>query len=447
VISRAWATVSDWLVRVSRNRVVKNSMYGAIGFILPVFTTLLFTPLLIRHMGYEGYGLWNVAISSFGLMGVLEFGLAAALAKYVAEYSANHDIDGLSAVATIGFVLNTAIGVLLTLPLYLLAPQIAQLFPTSDIAPDQVEGAIMVTSMGFIPLLLRNIGLAVPKGLQRFGILTIVISTQNVVVVVAALIVASLSGSIERVVLGTVVLMWLFGLGSLVIAFRMLRSLGVQFLFSSAHLRKMFSFMAFAGLRGIGARAFSSMDRLAVGFVLGLSEVSYYTVAIGIANKLLSLSSTLTQALMPAASSWYATGKRRRLWTYFKRSTVALTILNLGLGAVLITLSGPFLRLWVGDDFARHALMPFRILVLVYALMSITAPASNIADGIGLPWINTFGALGSGLGTIWLIAVWGRTSGLEGVAWANAASWIKFVVPAYVSYRIFRRSSPSIVES
>lgn len=441
MIYRTLTTGSDWLFDILRNRVVKNSMYSAIGFVLPVCTMLLFTPLLVRRMGYEGYGLWHVAISSLGLMGVFEFGLGSAIIKYVATYSSSHDTDGLSAVSTIGFVLNVAIGVLITFPLYLLAPQITQLFQTSDIASDHIEGAIRLASLGFIPFLLKSSGLAVPKGLQRFEISTIIQTAQSVLTTVVAFVVASLTNSVELVVLSTVLVMWLVSLGALVVAFRMLRSLGARFFFSSVYLRRMFSFMAFAGLTGIGRQIFSSMDRLVVGVVLGLSEVAYYTVAIGISNKLISLSSALTQALMPAASAWYATGNRRRLWRYFGRSTAALVLLNLGLGGTLLVLSSPFLRFWMGENFARPALIPFRILVLVYAVNSMTAPAYQVADGTGIPWINTFGALSSGLGTILLIVVWGRTSGLEGAAWANAASWIKFVVPIYVSYYILKEST------
>jgi O-antigen/teichoic acid export membrane protein len=447
VTNRVWTIVSGWLFKVSRDRVVKNSAYSTIGFILPVFTMLFFTPQLVRRMGHEGYGLWHVAISSLGLMGSLELGLGAAVAKYIAEYNSSQDTDGLSSVTTIGFVLSLIVGVVLTLPLYQLAPQIAHLFHASNIASDQVEEAIKLASLGFIPLLLKNNGLAVPRGLQRFGILTAMQLGQNVLTVVVAFIVTLLSDSIEWVVLSTILLMWLFSLGSLVIAFRMLRTLNVRFLFSSAYLRRMFSFMTFAGLDGIGRQVFSSMDRLAVGVVLGLSDVAYYTVAIGIANKFIALASALTEALMPAASVWYATGNMQRLWKYFRRSTAGLVLLNLGLGGALLVLSGPFLRFWMGEDFARPALVPFRILILVYAVMSLTAPAYQIANGIGVPWINTLGALGSGLGTILFIIILGRTVGLEGAAWANAASWSKFLVPVYVSYRIRGKLGPKGVES
>ena len=447
MINRSLVTDSRWLLRALRNRVVKNSLYSAIGFVLPAFTMLLFTPLLVRRMGNEGYGLWNVAISSLGLMGVFEFGLGPAIIKYVAACSSSQDLDGLSAVTTIGFVLNIVIGVLLTFPLYLLAPRIAQFFQNSNIASDQIERAIRLASFGFIPFLLKSSGLAVPKGLQRFDISMMVQTVQSVLIVSVAFVVASLGKSVELVVLSTVVVIWLIGLGCVVIALRLLRSLGAWFFFSVAHLRKMFSFMVFAGLTGVGRQIFTSMDRLVVGAVMGLSEVAYYTVSIGIAHKFTSLSSALTQALMPAASAWYDTGNKRALSKYFRRSTAVLFLLNLGLGGVLLLLANPFLRFWMGEDFARVVLVPFRILVLVHAVNSMTAPAYQVADGIGIPWINTFGALISGLGTILLIAVWGRTSGLRGAAWANAASWIKLVVPLYVSYYLLRKSDSTPIKS
>ena len=435
-------TRTSWPALIFRNRVAKNSLYNGLGFAVQLLLHLVFTPLLVHRMGLENYGLWSIATSALGLMGVFEFGLGTAIAKYVAEYTANRNKEGLSAVATTGFVFNLAIGILLTLPFYFLAPKAASLFPNSTTSSEQIERAIRLVAFGFMPLLLRNGSLAVSRGLQRYEFPTIIKTIQNALTLVAALIVILFNGSIEQVILSTVLLMGGVGLGSLALALGMLRDQVERFSFSWQYSREMFSFMVFAGATGASQQVFRYMDRITVGAVLGLSPVTYYTVLTGIANRLIALSGTLTEALMPAASSWYAMGNRDKLRKYLWRSTGIIALMNLTLGVFLIVFSEMLLRLWMGNEFARQTLASFRILVLIYSLSAMTAPAYHIANGIGVPWTNTLGGMLSGVGTIVLIVVLGRLLELEGAAWANAASWAKFIAVAYVIYTL-RRSDQS----
>jgi len=91
------------------------------------------------------------------------------------------------------------------------------------------------------------------------------------------------------------------------------------------------------------------------------------------------------------------------------------------------------MRLWMGSAFANQALIPLSILILVYALISIGAPAYHIANGIGIPWICMVGAISGGIVTSGLIVVLGRLMGLEGVAWANAGYWFSLIIFFYTA--------------
>jgi len=428
VLSRAITTGTRWVASVSANRVAKNSLYNVLGLVVPILLLVIFTPLLVGRMGIENYGLWTLSVSALGLMGVFEFGLGTAMAKFIAEYSAQHDTEGLSATATVGFTLYLTIGVMLTLPLFFLAPKIARLFPSSTLSLEAIQEAIRLTSLGLVPLLLKTGGLAVPMGLQRFEVPNVVRIAHNALMLTIALIVVSLGGSVEYVILSTVLLMWIIGLISVGIAFRILRPMGARPLFSRGHLRMILGFAVFTGLTGVGGRIFSSMDRVVVGAVLGVSAVTYYVVGIGIANKLLALTDVVSRALMPAASSWYTAGEVHRVWAYLRRATLAVALMSLVLAGVMLLSSGLFMRLWMGNEFAEQALTPFQILILVYAVISINAPAFHIANGIGIPWISATGALAGGAITIALIVVLGRSYGLEGVAWANAGYWVTLII-------------------
>ena len=256
---------------------------------------------------------------------------------------------------------------------------------------------------------------------------------QSALVIIVALLVNQWGGTIEQVALSTVLIMWIIGLASMGVAFLSLHHMPIVFpAYERKYVKAMFSFVTYSGLRGIGAQLFTTVDRIAVGAVLGLSNLTYYVVCIGIANKFIAFSSSLTQALVPAASSLYKGGNIAKVRHYFLRATAVVAIINISIGLIAIWLANLLLSWWIDVDFAQQALELFRVLVFVYMLLALTTPAAQIANGIGLPWINTAGALLGGIGTVLLIIILGRSYGLAGVGWANIASWIKFVVPVFM---------------
>lgn len=430
---------SEWRLVLNSNVLLRNTFFNLIGFGIPIILTLLFTPTLLQRMGTEGYGLWKVIISVLGLMGVLEFGLGTTIAKFIAEYSSSTDYDGMSSVITFGLLLVIIGGILITLPLYFFAPQIAPLISAENIQVNIVEEAIRIVSFGFFPMLLKSFGLAVPQGLQRFGIVALMQTLNSVLTMGAAIILSLLVESLLMIILSTVIVLWFISLISNVISWQLLRPWNIHIDISSDRRKKLLNFMFFTGVSGLGRKIFNSLDQIVVGMVLGLSEAAYYSIIVGIVKIFTQFADALTKAIMPAASSWFATGNFRKLWKYFLITTGILLIINATLLTILLVFSNLFLEVWMGEEFAREALVSFRILLLVYAVMATTAPAYQILTGIGRPWIVTIGALIGGSVSIILILVFGKTYGLEGAAWANAASWIKVLLPIYVSYYLIRK--------
>jgi O-antigen/teichoic acid export membrane protein len=416
-----------------RNRVLRNSAYSVSTLLLPAVLLLLFTPALVRQMGVEAYGLWTLVLTALGLMGTLELGLSAAISKYVAEHAGAGDDEGISATITAGMALQCALGVLLTVPLYWLAPQFAGLFSTATLPTSEVVSALQWTSLALLPVLIRSGCLAVPAGLQRFELPAIFNVVHRVLILVAALLISVSTGSVPAVILSTILLTWLAGLASVAAMLISLRGMAVKPLFRWRQTRPMLSFAVYNGAATIGSQIFSSVDRFAVGAVLGMSAVAYYSVVIGIANKSLYVSDYAARALMPAASAWHAAGDRASLRRYFWRGSKLFLMFNGAAGIALALLARPFMTAWMGPDFAAQSADALAILAIVYAGISFNSVAFHMVNGMGKPWICAVTQIAGGLGTVWLIGVLGERMGLAGAAWANAAYWITALITIYVA--------------
>jgi len=152
------------LQKYKENIIVRNSLYGAIQFFAPTLLLLIFTPIFIQRMGTTQYGLWMLATSTLGLMGIAEFGLGTTIAKFVAEFSSTNDNKALSTIISWGLISYVLLGAIFIVPLYVFSPRLATIFkPSETVSIEQIGDIVRIMSLGFIPLLLRNGAMSILK--------------------------------------------------------------------------------------------------------------------------------------------------------------------------------------------------------------------------------------------------------------------------------------------
>jgi O-antigen/teichoic acid export membrane protein len=279
-------------------------------------------------------------------------------------------------------------------------------------------------------------GQALAVGLQNFKIPMIASLTQSGLTLLMALVIVALGGSIVEVVLSSLAVLWAVGVVTFVIGVRMVRARGARMRFVRGYARPMMSYVAATGLTGAGLLLFTSVDRIIVGAVIDLKAVTYYSVTIGIANKILYLADVATRPLLPASSALH--GHAASVLHYLRRATIVVSFTALSVGIVMLAGSGPFLRWWLGDAFAEHALGTFRILIVVYAVVAIAAPAYHVINGIGLAWFSAAVTIVGGGVTLLLIAALSPTHGVSGAALANSAYWVSLMLPI-LAVRVLRK--------
>lgn len=220
-------------IKIKRqSRMVKNSLYNLTGLIIQLAFSFIFTPILIRIMGVENYGLWIVAGSLIGLMNIFQMGLGSGVVKYIAEYSSKDDRNGISSVITGTLIFYILIGVLMTVPLYYLSPRIVTLFKISDSLTLDSERTIQIASLGLIPLLLMGIIVSIPLGLQRYEVSNIISLVKNILTQVSVLVIVILGGKVYHAVIGTVIISWIYMLLTIYFVLKMLKPYKLRFFLS-----------------------------------------------------------------------------------------------------------------------------------------------------------------------------------------------------------------------
>jgi O-antigen/teichoic acid export membrane protein len=421
----------------------RNSLYSVGGTVGAFALTLVATPILLHRLGSVNFGLWSIALAAFGLMNALEFGLGTAVAKYVAEHTGAGDPSALSGTVTIAVSAYLAVGIVLTVPLFVLAPRASGLFDVPPASDAHIDLVLRLVTLGLIPMLLLSCGQALAVGLQDFRLPVLASLAQTALTMAVAIAIVLVGGSVRAVVAGALCVLWVVGSATLAVGLRMVRRAGATVSFALAHARRLLGYVAFTGITGAGTLLFGSVDRIVVGAVISLHAVAYYSITIGIANKLLYLADVACRPLLPASSAQIGQGRSDLALAQLRRAT-GLTTLAVGtLGITLFVAADPLLRWWLGGSFAHHAVEPFRILIVIYAVVAIAAPAYHVINGIGLAWVVAGTALAGGALTIALIALLGPPFGLNGAASANAAYCVNLLLPAVAYLALARRRDAS----
>jgi len=424
------------LISLWRSKVVKNSFYNLSGQIFQTVTLFITTPLLVKWMGVEDYGLWMVVNSVVGTMGILELGMGASATKFIAEYSFNKNRRGLSSVVIVSLCVYSIVGILLMLIIYFSAPIISSLLITSKTISHSAANCIQVAAFGFLPTFLINIGVAMPMGLQRYEISNIIYSLRVLMSQLTSVIIVIMGGHVLDVLIGNVFVLWIFAFIALFVTYRILLPHGLHFYISWDYAKKIFSFSGYVLLQNLGSQLFSYCDRIVIGRVLGLQAVTYYSVGTMVTSKMIQVVGGISQSLLPAASEAMAVKNYSRLYSLFLKGTLSAILISFTMGGILLIFSKLFLQFWMGTEFMRQSLSMFRILILAYVFISINAPAFFIANGIGIPWINSITSIVGGILTILLIILFGNLWELNGVALANFGFLFNYGITIYLFINI-----------
>ncbi len=84
-------------------RFIANVLWNWTGTVASLFTGLILSPIIIRRLGPDGYGVWALSFAMMDYYWFFDFGFRAATLKYVAHYRATGEPE------KIGEVLSTSI--------------------------------------------------------------------------------------------------------------------------------------------------------------------------------------------------------------------------------------------------------------------------------------------------------------------------------------------------
>ena len=338
---------------------------------LATLAAVVSVPLTLGYLGKERYGLWMTISSTVAMLAFADFGIGNGLLNAVSEANGKRDRESLRRFVSSAFFLLTGVAMLLLLAFVCCYPWIhwpALFNVTTELARKESAPAILALVLCFIANIPLGIVQRIQLGLQE-GFANDLWQGGGSLLALAALLVAvhfqwGLPPLILAVAGAPVAATVLNGARLFGGSRRWLAPRFSRFQWSTARALGSTGFLFF--LMQITNTVSFSSDNVIVAQILGAAAVPQYSVVQRAFFLVAALQSTWLAPLWPAYREAIHRGDSAWVRRTLLRSLIAAAAAAGGLSALLLVVSRPLFRFWVGPD-----LVPPWPLTLGFALWAV----------------------------------------------------------------------------
>ncbi len=374
---------------------VRNALFGLFSWLLPLLLTIGVTPVVVRSLGAERFGLLALVLGAGGY--ALGLTPARALLRQLAAHRADDRMQLAGGLVATAMLLTLALGAALGLGLALssgfLARSVLRL-------PGELRGvaaqALLIAALG-VPLgMLGQLFAAVPLALRRIDLYTRW-TTLLAILLVAGNCVLALAGFGVQALVGWNVATSAVGAG---VYFKLTRRLlpraSPRGGLNPALARHLLHFSAAVLVYQTCGTLLLLFERFWIARELGSAEVAYFVVPMTIAVYLHAAVTSLTLALLPLATEASARADFAELRAVYTRaSRYSAALIAWSVTAVSVA-ARPLLELWLDGSFAERSATVLVLQASAFGLVALAVVPWQMAEALDRPGLN------AGLALAWL---------------------------------------------
>jgi O-antigen/teichoic acid export membrane protein len=420
-------------------KAVRNSVWSFLGYILPIFFSIVVTPIFVLKLGVMEYGIFVLLNTIMGMLLLADLGVGTSVVKYAAEYHGKGDYQSLRRLVGSAVSLFFSFG-LIGLLVYL---AIGEWFlPFFHLDANQKGYLFLVFALGGILFFVNSISILffyLPKALQRYDVGVRIGLWQMVGFNLASVVFLLLGFKLPTVlainILATTIALW--------VCFKQMRRLmpylKFGFFWDWQEIKKCYRFGVAAFITNIANTALGQFDRLFIPIYLSTAELSYYSLPGNIALKVNGITGSLTAVLFPMVSALGNAADSAQTGEMYKRVMRNMFVLIGAMCVPIIFLAHKMLQYWLGQQFADKGSEVLVILTLTNALLAIYSILLNFLFGLGrVRFLMQMAVLMAVVNIVLLFLLVPRY-GILGAAWAYLGAMLPILYAMFwVEKRILK---------
>lgn len=362
---------------------IKNAAFNSGAWGINVVVTLLSTPLIVYKLTIEGYGIYALLTSLIGYYSLMDLGIGQGITKFVAEYQAKGDQEGISQAINGALLVQVATGLVASILLIVFAEPILHLLRVSPQFWEDATLGLYISAVGFFFMMIASTLSSALMGLQRYDLTSTVGGILNIVLTGLIVIVLSLGAGLKEVIYLTggsglvmTVIYWVF-------LRRLLPDWRISMKINWKLLLNLFNFSAYLFISKISNLFSTYIVRFVVGAFLGPAMVTYYVVPAKLINAVGSLLGGSAMVLFPFASELGSLQDKIRVQKLFLSGSRLFAAMSVPLFLTLYIAARPILTIWMGPEFAQRGSGVLGLLALASLIGSLTVVPNLVTMGLG----------------------------------------------------------------
>ena len=401
--------------------------------------TLFLTPFIIRGLGQNEFGIYSLIGSFAAYLYLLEFGMGAAVVRYVAKYNAENDERGRENFLAMILYIHIIVGALIMLSGFFLTTQLDTIFSASLTNEADIKKAIIMMSILTVSLsitTITNVFVGILNGYEQF-IFPRVVSTLSWIGRILATIIILIQT--PTAVAMTIVSAGFAVFSGAVNTYYAVKKYKVKIrlhMWQKGLLKEVLSFSFYNFLLQIMGLLYWNIGIIIVGMRMSAAAAGIYAIGIQLNLFALQFSNSINNLFLPHATKMMVNNSTNEDSTIFV-AKIGRIILMLYGGICLgfLFLGKSFIRLWAGEGY-DGAYYVTLIALAAAAIPRIQSGMNNVLKAKNLQRVPAFAYAASAALSVpisWLLS---ESYGLIGIiSGAGAGLVIGNVIIANIYFK------------
>lgn len=315
-------------------------------------SNLILTPLYLRFLGIEMYGLYQMVYSVAHYIMILDFGISTTMVRYISMYHAKDDYQSeqnfsahclgivftvIIMVAIIGIVINSLL---------------LQIYPSITIGEAPIAHTIFTIMIITIALTIVEHYLhGIIMSYEHFSVVKIVALLKIIFKIILTVIMLLMGMDVISIVFADLVVSIFSILVLSIYSFKILQ-FKIKFVhFDKILIASVFSFMFAIFLQSVVSYVNNVVDKTILGIMTTKKDVAVYSVALAFITLFNSLPSAISGVFLPKATNLVTNvADRKKLTDFVVRPGRYQFMICGAVIAGFIVFGKEFIALWAGDN-------------------------------------------------------------------------------------------------
>lgn len=402
---------------MTTRRILENVFSNWANLAVTVIVAFLVSPIVVRSLGKELYGVWTLIASVTGYFTVLDFGVNTAIVRYISSSTAQKDHDKAREIYSTSLAVFAAIAVVLMIFSLVFGLYFQDIFKLFHISRSYLYGVFLLSAMDLACGLLFSVLLGSLCGLQEFRFIN---ASSIIVNVVKSIILVYLLR--QGYGLLTLALVQFCANIARAVCQYVIIKIRHNFLYFSRDfvcqdtLKQIYNYSVYSFVIAIALKLLFYTDSLVIGTMISVSEVTFYAIPSSLLDYLEKFVWAMIAVLIPVISANEATGEENGNVNLYILGTRYSLFIIVPAVVSLYVYGDDFIRLWMGPEIGERSQWVLRLLLIGFGLATSQLIAHGILKGTSKHKVLAYILAIEALANLGMSIALAKPYGIEGVA-------------------------------